>query len=1179
MTSATVAPPKPARVKLSGVVALVMSAIAVTVIVAMIGLGVGLAQGYRPVVLTSGSMSPTAPTGSLVVARPTANVVVGDILVMPDANRATVTHRVVEIETNSEGWPYAVTQGDANEEVDPAPYRLVGEQLVGRWVLPGFGTALLWLGSPLIGLVVIGGGVLALTMMAISSIWRSTNTQPAAGVGVAPAPRVAVLDQPKRKLALMAMLATLFGSTGIAWSLYLGTESIPGNAFTLSDCFDAQVGSVQTGQLVSSSSGLLDETISAVAPSTSFLTYSVRSASSRPGDSVVLGNLVNSTTIRFHRDTTTATPPPIVIEWAVVEYDCGVTVQRGSGYGDGTVATDFTIAPVDPTASFVLGGSMAARADGTFNLDDDSIVELIGADTVRFRHQASLPVDMGRALEFQVVTFSDPGDARAETVSGTIPSGALTQLLTLSQPVDVNASMLIVNIGSASVGNNVGQRAVRARLVDSTTVELERFVSTLDVEVSVQVVQFFDGTTVGHGIVDMAPAQTTVSVSISPVDLTRATAMSSVVLGGAASGGATDETSSGEPGEASVTVALTDATTVRLERTAANSSASFAWQVISWGGPSWADPGSPFRQRIDVDAATIDVPSGYTTSLTFDHAAMVSSGLSSAGGNDLRLWRYDGTSWSEIDRVLDESSTWDSGVSTFWFRTSEPIAATTTVSYWLYFGNPTPSAPLADPNNVWLLDEGFESGLGTFEDRTTGTDWYRAEPWTRRIQLSIDPTAVPIDLVGVPVLVRVVDADLGAQAQPDGSDIYFTDAGGTRLSHDIEAWQPGTGTLTAWVRVPNVSTTVSTTVFAYYGASDAPLQADARGTWTKNGLVWNMDRDTSGPAPSLDDRGEADLDGRALDNATRVATSSGFAARLDGVGDRLESAPVRLPDTSFTVSAWFRADVVTGDVVLMAQGDPTTTGVFELGVDATTNPGNPVATVALRSGGATVVVSGGPLTVGTWHHVAAVWDQTSIELFVDGASSGSAPTTGGLSTDRTDRVVLGGNAAGGQTLDGDLGQARLRFSAVTAEQLSFEAANLANPGAVIVSGAPVTGTYRDQGTWSIRRPLVVDRSIATADLVDFPLLVELVDADLAAGAQADGDDLVFTAADGVTRLDHHIESWNSVTGALTAWVRVPLVSATVDTNLFVYLGSAGAGDQTDPAGVWGSDADLVLTGP
>lgn len=53
--------------------------------------------------------------------------------------------------------------------------------------------------------------------------------------------------------------------------------------------------------------------------------------------------------------------------------------------------------------------------------------------------------------------------------------------------------------------------------------------------------------------------------------------------------------------------------------------------------------------------------------------------------------------------------------------------------------------------------------------------------------------------------------------------------------------------------------------------------------------------------------------------------------------------------------------------------------------------------------------------------------------------------------------------------------------------------------------------------------------------VNFPVLVSLAsDAALAARAQDDGDDILFTAADGTTQLAHEIESFDGATGALVA---------------------------------------------
>jgi len=112
--------------------------------------------------------------------------------------------------------------------------------------------------------------------------------------------------------------------------------------------------------------------------------------------------------------------------------------------------------------------------------------------------------------------------------------------------------------------------------------------------------------------------------------------------------------------------------------------------------------------------------------------------------------------------------------------------------------------------------------------------------------------------------------------------------------------------------------------------------------------------------------------------------------------------------------------------------------------------------------------------------------------------------------------------------------------------------------------------------WTHRKRITVHASKVTAALTDFPLLVSLTaDADLAARAQNNGDDLLFCAADGTTKLSHEIERFNDKSGLLVAWVKLPALSATSDTTLFMYYGGAGGSGKADPAAVFASGYEAV----
>src|SRR5207237_9073068 len=66
--------------------------------------------------------------------------------------------------------------------------------------------------------------------------------------------------------------------------------------------------------------------------------------------------------------------------------------------------------------------------------------------------------------------------------------------------------------------------------------------------------------------------------------------------------------------------------------------------------------------------------------------------------------------------------------------------------------------------------------------------------------------------------------------------------------------------------------------------------------------------------------------------------------------------------------------------------------------------------------------------------------------------------------------------------------------------------------------------------WPYRKAITIDHTKVSATLSNFPVLINLPsDADLAANAQASGNDIVFTAADKVTTPSHQIEQYTSAT--------------------------------------------------
>ena len=692
-----------------------------------------------------------------------------------------------------------------------------------------------------------------------------------------------------------------------------------------------------------------------------------------------------------------------------------------------------------------------------------------------------------------------------------------------------------------------------------------------------------DGSTVRHGSIDFAPGETAEVAPVDPVDPSRASVISTVATPGANAGGLTDHGADDVAGEASATFTLSDSTTVAISRDSSAANASFAWQVIEWAGPRWWDPDYGFRQRIDVDTSTEAAPDGYTIPLTFDHAALVASGLSEASGDDVRIVRWTGATWTELDRVLDDGATWNTATTTAWFQTVEPIAANDTSTYWLYFGNSAPGAPPADPELVYLLTETFESGtLGDFEDRTAGTAWYQAATWSRRIRLTVASAMVPATAADVPLRVALTEPDLGASAQADASDLRFTAADGTTmLDHEIEQWDSATGALVAWVRVPSLPASADTTLYLYYGAADAPDSQAVRGVWT-NGFdgVWHLGRDPSGPAPQIDDSDTTNHDGLgagAMGSGDLVAAPAGAGLAFDGVDDRGELGPIPIGvGGALTVGAWVNPSAFPAPSTVVGRG--TGAGLLlDLGFDPIT-PTTATPRAQVRINGTLATASGpAPLTTGSWHHLAVTYDGAQLVVFVDGVPGTPVAVAGPVDQGPTATTAIGAQPGGGAPFTGSIDEVRLASTARPEAWLDTHVANL-NAGGFITTAAPEAGTWHSQGSWAFRKPITIDPAVTDSDQSLFPVLIELVDSELQTSAQGNGADIVFTAADGTTRLDHLIERYDGTTGALTSWVATPTLNQGDITSLFMYYGNPTAVDQQDPVAVFGPDADIALVG-
>lgn len=117
--------------------------------------------------------------------------------------------------------------------------------------------------------------------------------------------------------------------------------------------------------------------------------------------------------------------------------------------------------------------------------------------------------------------------------------------------------------------------------------------------------------------------------------------------------------------------------------------------------------------------------------------------------------------------------------------------------------------------------------------------------------------------------------------------------------------------------------------------------------------------------------------------------------------------------------------------------------------------------------------------------------------------------------------------------------------------------------------------------YSFRRQITIDKSIVPSDQTNYPFLFSGTYTYLkttANGGQVEttgGWDVRFETIDGI-KLDHEIESWSATTGAISAWVRIPTLSSSANTKIWVYYGNPSLkGSEENAGGVWPSDYKAV----
>jgi hypothetical protein len=478
------------------------------------------------------------------------------------------------------------------------------------------------------------------------------------------------------------------------------------------------------------------------------------------------------------------------------------------------------------------------------------------------------------------------------------------------------------------------------------------------------------------------------------------------------------------------------------------------------------------------------------------------------------------------------------------------------------------------------------------------------ENYPYRRKITIDHTKVGGSCSGTPptdypVLVNISsDDDLkttaysGHVANANGWDIVFFDPVTVEyLDHEIEQYDPATGKLVAWVRVPSVSDTTDTVIYMYYGNAEiSTSQENAPGVWGSDYVgVWHL-KESSGSGSFIKNSRQNDYHGNPDGTSTFLSSAKIAGGHqldapivLDNGGDLLDG------DTAFTLSFWGYPNYAS-DAEWQADGEQcmfgTDNSIWHLRWihQPTSAPdrGWIQADVNLTSG-TQYFNDWDDLYREQWNYVVLRYDGSTLRWYINGDNVSTNSNFSGQALISNSSCQFGDSSGNPSYID----EFRYSRSALSECSIQTDYANQMYPnkavdganGFLTVDGeeamSDYTYTYWKEITIHSAR-VVTGCAGEAAALTDYPVLINISSDDdlrtIGNGGyvqNANGYDIVFRDSGGVTQLDHEVEDYDPATGKLVAWVRVPSLSGSADTTIYMYYGNAGIISPTEnPTGVW-----------
>ncbi|MFZ5987195.1 MAG: DUF2341 domain-containing protein [Bacillota bacterium] len=262
--------------------------------------------------------------------------------------------------------------------------------------------------------------------------------------------------------------------------------------------------------------------------------------------------------------------------------------------------------------------------------------------------------------------------------------------------------------------------------------------------------------------------------------------------------------------------------------------------------------------------------------------------------------------------------------------------------------------------------------------------------YMKSITFTSDSAKIPSSQTDFSALVSLSsDTNLANYAQDDGDDIVFTlQDGTTKISHEIEKFDGGTGELVVWVKVPTLAT--NTVIYMHYGSNTATNQQQGTVTWDSNYKgVWHLD-ETSGTV--YDSTSNAN-------NGTPYGVIQDVVGKINGA-DSFDGTDDYISVSSFSITSpvsfefWIKAgtETKTNGRILVRDANSAGNRAF-----AIQRNGTSLVIDTWNSAGTWYgLTSTNVVTEGIWKHYIYTISDTAISLYTNGSFVNSASFSGSL---------------------------------------------------------------------------------------------------------------------------------------------------------------------------------------